>query len=132
MVQTKYIKIKLGEPNEGKEIFVRENDFKEMQKSLKGKNPNKIVKSVINVLLGSPDGMNDLVHSLGAFSFIQECNSIGALESFRDLINYEIRKLKVKNNISVLSQRAKKEKEKARKFNNKTKKIVKEARRLFF
>jgi hypothetical protein len=92
----KYIKIKLGEPNEDKEIFVRENDFKEMKKALRTKDPNKIVKSTINVLRGSPDGMNDLVRSFGAFSFIQECNSIGVLESFRDLINYEIRKLKTK------------------------------------
>jgi len=95
-MRTKYIKIRLGEPNEDKEIFVREKDFDEMQKALKSRKSNKIVKAVIQVLLGSPDGMRDLLKGLQAFQFIQSCNSIDNLKTFRDLINYEIRKLKAK------------------------------------
>jgi hypothetical protein len=95
-MRTKYIKVRLGEPNEDKEIFVREKDFDEMQKALRSKKPNKVVKAVLQVLLGSPDGMNDLAKGINAFSFLQSCNQINILENYKDLINYEIRKLKHK------------------------------------
>ena len=93
----KFIKIHLGEPNKGKEIFVREKDFKEMQKALRSKKSDRIIKSTINLIIGSPDGMNDILKSIQSFSFIHGCESIGALETFRDLVNYKIQTLRAKN-----------------------------------
>ena len=95
-MKTKYVKLKLGEPNEGKEIFVREEDYKNMIKSLKTKNSEKVVSATLQLLSGSPDGLNDLVDSLQAFSFIGTCKHISVLKNFKDLINNRIKNLSKK------------------------------------
>ena len=92
-MKTKYIKIRLGEPNNDKEIFVREEDHIEMKKALKGKKSDRIVKATLNMLVGSPDGMNDLSESMIVWSFIYKSKNVKVLKNFRDIINYHIKKL---------------------------------------
>lgn len=93
-MKSKYIKIELGGVNKGKKIFVREDDHLEMKKALRSKKTNRIVQAVLNLTLGSPDGLKELVAGFDTFRFISNNKNVKILENFRDLINYRIREIK--------------------------------------
>ena len=93
-MRTKYIRIKLGEPYQDKEIFVREGDNNNLKKAIRSRNSDRIVKETINVLIGSPDGMHDLAKEIGFAGYIMNNNNKKVLESFRDMISFRIKRLK--------------------------------------
>lgn len=104
--KTKYIRIITGQ---GKHIFVREEDMKELRKSMKAKpfNSKKIMANTLKVLLNSPEGLNELAEATFWVHRIFKIDDIKQLENIKDLVQSQIDAVKHKEKIKESEKRKK-------------------------